>query len=176
MGKPPALLLLAMIFVSTVAYSAVGQQAAAPEAAKPSDPTHFYRLDFVVKESDQGNVLNQRAYSLGVAAAGTMERREWWSLRAGTKVPVNNSYADVGFNADVRADDMGNGAVQLRLKADLSSVPADAASTSTMPTIRQMRVEEAVLIPVGRPTVVFWGEDPASRHQFQLEVTAVPQK
>jgi hypothetical protein len=90
-------------------------------------------------------------------------------------VPVNNSYADVGFNADVRADDMGNGAVQLRLKA-LSSVPADAASTSAMPTIRQMRVEEAVLIPVGRPTVVFSGEDPASRHQFQLEVTAVPQK
>ena len=41
--------------------------------------------------------------------------------------------------------------------------------------LRQMRVEEAVLIPVGRPTVVFSGEDPASRHQFQLEVTAVPQ-
>jgi hypothetical protein len=39
-----------------------------------------------------------------------------------------------------------------------------------------MRVEEAVLIPVGRATVVFSGEDPASRHQFQLEVTAVPQK
>ena len=175
MRKPPTLL-LATIFACTVAYAARGQQASAPEAAKPSDPTHFYRLDFVVKESDQGKVLNQRSYSLGVAAAGTVERREWWSLRAGTKVPVNNSYADVGFNADVRADDMGNGAVQLRLKADLSSVPVDATSTSAMPTIRQMRVEEAVLIPVGRPTVVFSGEDPASRHQFQLEVTAVPQK
>jgi hypothetical protein len=35
-------------------------------------------------------------------------------------------------------------------------------------------VEEAVQIPVGRPTVVFSGEDPASRHQFQLAVTAVP--
>ena len=176
-------LLFATIFLCLMAASAVGQQgsgreqAPAAEAAKNRDPSHFYRLEFVVRESDQGKVLNQRTYSLGVAAAGTVESREWWTLRAGTKVPVtNNNYTDVGFNTDVRADDPGGGSVQLRIKADLSSALPIDAPTGAMPTIRQMRVEEAVVVPIGRPTVVFSGEDPASRHQFQLEVSVLPQK
>jgi hypothetical protein len=128
----------------------------------------------VVRESDQGKVLSQRSYSLGVAAAGVTESRDWWSLRAGTQVPAANSYAGVGFNIDVRAEDVGS-ALQLRLKADLSSLASDAGNTN-LPPIRQMRVEEAVLVPVNRPTVVFNAEDPGSKHQFQIEVTAVPQK
>jgi hypothetical protein len=39
-----------------------------------------------------------------------------------------------------------------------------------------MRVEEAVLVPISKATVVFNAEDPSSKHQFQIEVTAVPQK
>ena len=64
----------------------------------------------------------------------------------------------------------------MRIKADLSSALPSDAPTGGMPTIRQMRVEEAVVVPIGRPTVVFSGEDPASRHQFQLEVSVLPQK
>lgn len=154
------------------------QQTEAPqpaaEVAKRTPVVRYYRLDFVVRESDQGKVLNQRAYSLGVAAAGVAEGRDWWSLRAGTKVPAGSNYVDVGFNLDVRPEDAG-GALQLRLKADLSSVAPDAGNAN-LPPIRQMRVEEAVLVPINKPTVVFSSEDPSSKHQFQIEVTAVPQK
>jgi len=145
----------------------------ATETAKRLPVVRYYRLDFVVRESDQGKLLSQRSYSLGVAAAGVAEGRDWWSLRAGTKVPAGSNYVDVGFNLDVRPEDAG-GALQLRLKADLSSLSPDV-STVNMPPIRQMRVEEAVLVPVNKPTVVFNAEDPASKHQFQIEVTAVPQ-
>jgi hypothetical protein len=146
----------------------------ATETAKRIPTVRYYRLDFVVRESDQGKVLSQRSYSLGVAAAGVAEGRDWWSLRAGTKVPAGSNYVDVGFNIDVRPEDAG-GALQLRLKADLSSLAPDAANVN-QPPIRQMRVEEAVLVPINKPTVVFNAEDPSSKHQFQIEVTAVPQK
>ncbi len=76
---------------------------------------------------------------------------------------------------DVRGDEVGSGTLQLRIKADLSSIPPDASSGDAMPPIRQMRIEEAVLVPLNHPVIIFAGEDPASRHQFQLEVTAVPQ-
>ncbi len=168
------------VVVCLMTFAAVGQQPAPPEAAKEApksvDPTHFYRLEFVVKELDQGKLLNQRSYTMGIAASGATERRDWWSLRAGTKVAARNQYVDVGFNVDVRGDEVGNGTLQLRIKADLSSIPPDVPSGDAMPPIRQMRIEEAVLIPLNHPTAVFAGEDPASRHQFQLEVTAVPQR
>jgi hypothetical protein len=167
-----------MILLCAAAPHALGQQNESPqsatEPAKRPAPAHYYKLDFVVRESDQGKVLSQRSYSLGVAAAGLTESRDWWSLRAGTKVPAGSNYVDVGFNVDVRAEDLG-GALQLRLKADLSSLAPDAGNVN-LPPIRQMRVEEAVLVPINKPSIVFNAEDPSSKHQFQIEVTAVPQK
>ncbi len=171
------------IFVTLVLLGAVTTAAAAQQNESAQPPTEtakrvpsvrYYRLDFVVRESDQGKVLSQRSYSLGVAAAGVAEGRDWWSLRAGTKVPAGSNYVDVGFNLDVRPEDAG-GALQLRLKADLSSLSPDVSNVN-MPPIRQMRVEEAVLVPINKPTVVFSSEDAISKHQFQIEVTAVPQK
>jgi hypothetical protein len=168
------------IFISLCATTprAMAQQNESPqpatETAKRIPTVRYYRLDFVVRESDQGKALSQRSYSLGVAAAGVAEGRDWWSLRAGTKVPAGSNYVDVGFNIDVRPEDAG-GSLQLRLKADLSSLAPDAANVN-QPPIRQMRVEEAVLVPVNKPTIVFNAEDPSSKHQFQIEVTAVPQK
>ncbi len=171
-------LFVTLVLLGTVTTTAVAQQNESPqpptETAKRVPTVHYYRLDFVVRESDQGKVLSQRSYSLGVAAAGVAEGRDWWSLRAGTKVPAGSNYVDVGFNLDVRPEDAG-GALQLRLKADLSSLSPDVSNVN-MPPIRQMRVEEAVLVPINKPTIVFSSEDPSSKHQFQIEVTAVPQK
>jgi hypothetical protein len=167
-----------MILLCATTPRAIAQQPESPqpatETSKRTPTMRYYRLDFVVRESDQAKVLSQRTYSLGVAAAGVAEGRDWWSLRAGTKVPAGSNYVDVGFNIDVRPEDAG-GALQLRLKADLSSLSPEVGNVN-MPPIRQMRVEEAVLVPINKPTVVFSAEDPSSKHQFQIEVTAVPQK
>jgi hypothetical protein len=177
MLKRLALFAIMILFCATTPRAIAQQNELAPSAAdvaKRTASAHYYRLDFVVRESDQGKLISQRSYSLGVAAAGVAEGRDWWILRAGTKVPAGSNYADVGFNIDVRPEDAG-GALQLRLKADLSSLAPDAGNVN-LPPIRQMRVEEAVLVPINKPTVVFSAEDPSSKHQFQIEVTAVPQK
>jgi hypothetical protein len=177
MLKRLAPLAIMILLCATTPRAIAQQNEPAPlvtETAKRIPTVHYYRLDFVVREFDQGKVLNQRSYGMGVAAAGVNESRDWWSLRAGTKVPAGSNYVDIGFNIDVRPEDAG-GALQLRLKADMSSLAPDAANVN-QPPIRQMRVEEAVLVPINKPTVVFTAEDATSKHQFQIEVTAVPQK
>jgi hypothetical protein len=155
---------------------------AAPATQQTSQPVHFYRLNFVIRERSENTLVSERSYSLGISAAvaaggsgtGTTEGRDWWSLRSGTRVPAGSNYVDVGFNVDVRALDVG-GALQLRLKADLSSLPPGEPATNSLPPIRQMRVEEAVLVPVGKPTLLYTGED-LNKHRFELEVTPVREK
>ena len=57
----------------------------------PPSPRHFYRLDFVLREMDDGKPLNQRTFTMSVSAdpADTRERT-WWNLRAGTRLPVRD--------------------------------------------------------------------------------------
>lgn len=139
-------------------------------------PRHYYRLDFVLRETDEGKLVNQRAFMMNVSAdpAETRERT-WWNLRAGTRMPVRDpngtNFVDVGVNIDLTAKDAEN-ALQLEVTAEISSVPTEPGG-STPPPIRQMKVKGAVFAPLGKQTMVFTTEDPGSRHQFELQVTPV---
>src|SRR5215469_9244172 len=55
---------------------------AIPPPGSPA-PKHYYRLNYVLKESDEGKVINQRAYTIPTTAGD-----EWSRLRAGTRLPV----------------------------------------------------------------------------------------
>lgn len=142
----------------------------------PAEARHFYRLDFVLREMEQGKLINQRAFTMNVSAdpAGGRERT-WWNLRAGTRFPVRNpnetNYVDVGVNLDITAKDAED-ALQLELTAEISSLATDSG-TNAPPSIRQIKVKGAVFAPLGKPTVVFTTEDPGSKHEFQLQVTPV---
>lgn len=141
--------------------------------AMPSPARHYYRLDFVLRETDEGKLVNQRAFTMNVSAdpADTHERT-WWNLRAGTRLPLRDpngtNYVDVGVNIDLAARDADN-ALQLEVTADVSSVPTEAGAST--PSFRQLKVKGAVFAPLGKPTLVFTAEDPGSRHQFELQVS-----
>jgi hypothetical protein len=134
----------------------------------------FYKLNFVLRETDEGRVINQRAFTMNIAADPPLaEKPMWWNLRSGTRVPVadvkgGTTYVDVGVNLDVRALDASDG-LQLEVTSEISS--AGTASGNTAPPIRQVKVRSAVMAAVGKPTVVFTADDPASQHRFELEVT-----
>jgi hypothetical protein len=143
-------------------------------------PKHYYKLDFVLREADEGKVVNQRTFTMNVAVDPPQaEKPMWWNLRSGTRLPVPDTsgkgitYVDVGVNLDVRAINQPNG-LEMEITSDISS--AGTESGNTAPPIRQVKVKSAVLAPIGKPTVVFTADDPASRHQFELQVTPVPQK
>lgn len=141
-------------------------------------PKRYYKLDFVLKESNEGKLINQRTFNMSVSTdSANGHERSWWNMRAGTRLPVRDpngtNFVDVGVNFDVAARDADNG-LQLDITTDISSVATEEAAGP--PPIRQVKVKAAVFSPVGKPTTVFTAEDPVSRHQFELEVTPTREK
>jgi len=138
---------------------------------------HYYKLHFVLRETEEGKVLNQRTFGMDISAEPPQSRPgEWWNMRSGMRIPLSGSnpkdtnYIDVGVNLDVRAEDVPEG-LQMQVTSEISSVGTESGTGAGAPAIRQVKVRSAVLAPVGKPTVVFTADDPASRHRFELEVT-----
>jgi len=140
--------------------------------AQDAQPTTFYKLDFTVKEVEAGKVLNTRGYS--VMASGKESGRA--SIRTGTKVPYQTSpeihYADIGVNIDCLHLRELDGALALEVEADLSSIPQEQPGNP--PVVRQNKWSSTVLVPLRKATILFTSDDPASRQQMQLELTATP--
>lgn len=165
-------LFASILLICASASTAQDKPAAAPAAAPPA-PKHYYRLNYVLKESDEGKVINQRAYTLPTTSGD-----EWTRLRAGTRLPVPKgnevSYIDVGVNIDNRLREVGS-MLSLEMTADITSATPEAGNATVAPALRQVRATTQSLIAPGKPTTVFTADDPASRHRFELEVTATPE-
>jgi hypothetical protein len=94
----------------------------------------FYRLDFVVKELDQGKVVNSRSYSTLVSTEAG-HGRDGGSIRAGTRIPINiNSpdskepniqYMDLGVNIDCNGVRLVNGQLVLGVMAEITTLAMD---------------------------------------------------
>ena len=152
-------------------------------AAQQPAQKHYYKLLFLLRETDEGKVLNQRTFTLDINAEplrASGAPPEWWNIRSGTRIPLTGSnakdtnYIDVGVNLDVRAEQVPEG-LQMQITSEISSVGIESG-TNVPPVIRQVKVRSAVLAPVGKPTVVFTADDPASKHRFELEVTAIRER
>jgi hypothetical protein len=150
-----------------------------PEAAKSPEPSKFYKLEFVVKEVEGSKVLNARSYSMTVAANAP----ETASIRAGSKIQVASGpgiqYLDVGVNIDCRKVTELPRDLSLFVAADVSSLPSEPSPSATTgifatPTVRQNRWSSSVIVPLKKPTLIFSSDDPASKRQMQLELTATP--
>jgi hypothetical protein len=162
-----------IVFICASTISAQDKPAAAPAAAPA--PKHYYRLNYVLKESDEGKVINQRAFVMSASTEGP----SWRSLRAGSRLPLvganakDVNYIDVGVNIDTRIQDAGDG-LAMEVTTDITSTGTDG-SNGTPPLLRQVKVRSEALIPLSKPTLLFYADDPASRHRFELEVTATPE-
>lgn len=184
-----------VLFIAATTPSFAQQRTADSQSDRVSDvhakveqlanPTkHFYKLSYVLRETDEGKVLNQRNFVVTINQEATDAHGEvtgdprWWSVRAGTRVPMLTSsgegekftYADVGVNLDSRGYEVGD-AFQLEISTEISSLGADNAGKPTLPLIRQVKVRSAVVAPFGKQTTVFTADDPASKNRFELEVT-----
>jgi hypothetical protein len=157
-------------------------QTKAAAAGQQTVPRHYYKLNFVLREMDEGKILNQRTFTLNISAepphVGGVPP-EWWNVRSGTRVPVSGSkdinYIDVGVNLDVRAEEVAEG-LQMQITSEISSVGAESGIGVTAPAIRQVKVRSAVLASIGKAAVVFTADDPASKHRFELEVTPMRER
>lgn len=175
-----------IVLVPVFAVSTPAQQGPKPadsahraEAAQPADfysPGDFYRLEFVLEELDPGGKpVNSRSFTTTADAVG----RRHSSITVGSKIPVTTGadefqYIDIGTKitaSDIHED--GND-LAFNLIADVSSMdaPKEVAGFSK-PVLRQNVWTGDVLVPVGKPTVVFKSDSLDSKGSMQLEVTAI---
>lgn len=140
----------------------------AAAADRADKPVHAYRLDFSVKELEDGKTINTRQYSLNLNADDANE------IKIGTRVPVetgqgNFQYIDVGTNIWCRIGERSDG-IPLSVRAEISNFAIPDQATGH-PVIRQLKINASTLALLGKPMTVGSVDDPNSKRQFQLEVT-----
>lgn len=140
-----------------------------------------YRLDFVIREMDDGKVVNSRNYSMIMTS--TDERgRTMGEVRAGSRIPVNVGdkgiqYVDVGVNINSRLYVLDSGALLLDSSIEVSSLATpEGAGQGANPIIRQFRSNTTGEMTVGKASQISLLDDPVSKRRFQIEVTATKLK
>ena len=152
-------------------------------------PLKHYKVDFVVKEVDAvGHVTNSRSYSTILATTNQNDPNQ---IRSGNRVPIrvtsgdtesgkgkdSIAYIDVGVNIDCRYVQEIDQKLAMKIKAEISSIPAGTDLNSGLdPVIRQFQWNADVLIPPSIPTTIFSSDDVNSKTKVQVEVTAAPIK
>jgi hypothetical protein len=162
----------ALLATALLAALPLASQESAPQA--PAPPRHFYRLNYVLKETEEGKVVNQRSFSLTSSSGDHFNPR----LRAGSRFPVRDAekvnYIDVGVNLDSHLDEGPDGLV-VEVTAEISSPATEPTGSSASPLIGQVRTNALAIVALNKPITLFTIDDPASHHRFELEVTATPQ-
>ena len=164
--------------------------AAGTSLAQNLEPPKYYKLDFVVKETEAGKVLNSRNYSITLAADGLSGSSPAavannafgpsHSIRSGSRVPVRTTkgdftFIDLGVNIDCRQVREVQNGLSLSVTADVTSTAQEAPEVG-YPVLRQNKWTSNVLVPIKKPTLLFSSDDVSSKRQMQLELTATPIK
>jgi hypothetical protein len=164
--------------------------AIAQEVAKPAVKAKFYRLDFVVKEVEEGKALNARSYFAIMSSANGATPV---SIRTGSRVAVPSggpgsssfNFLDVGVSIDCRPATMldaaqaeaqeAQGLLSLSVTADISSLAPPAEGVPNAPPVmRNNRWSSSVILPLKKPTTIFSSDDATSKRKLQMELTATP--
>jgi hypothetical protein len=159
------------------------------ESAKaPEAPVHFYHLDFVVQEmGSDGKPTNSRSYA---ATVSTGPHDRGTSIRTNSRVPFPTGpttgangeifantqfqYVDVGVNIDARSAREVGRLLSIDLVADVSSMGTSPVDTGIHAAVtRQNKWQATVLIPIGKPTVVFSSDTLDSKSSMQVVATAI---
>lgn len=169
---------LFLVISSLAPLPLLAQEAAQPASQKP--PIHYYKLNLTVQEiNDAGQAVNARSYVATVETGSNMQQ-----IRTGSRVPVITgstaspqttqfTYIDVGVDFDVRDVQEVEGRLALKLRADVSSISEQQnIGNSREPVVRQDKWDSGVLIPIGKPTVVFSADDLNDKGKMQVELTA----
>jgi hypothetical protein len=176
-------LIVVALLLTTVGVCQAEQKQAATESNKATSPdsADTYRIDVVIRETQDGKPVSSRNYSTLVRDGHLLPPR---SIRIGSRLPVGAptgsvNYLDVGTNLILRTWTM-EGKLILSMSVEVSNVaPTESPSTvktADYPIVRQLRTDQEAAIPLGKSTLFSSVDDPNSNHKFQIEVTANKEK
>ncbi len=178
----PLLIAAGLLFIADFSSAQETPKASTVSDEASTRPVTVYRLDFVVRELEDGKRLNSRNFSLSARSD------EWANLRLGSEVPVASGvqfqYQHVGINIDSRPEERDDGdGVLLGIRFESSSLVApekakeqQGVSGPVPPVIRQVRFSGASLVTPGKPTVISTLDDVASNRRYEIAVTVTKLK
>jgi len=156
--------------------SAQGEKGKLEAATTEQKPLVAYRIEFNVREIEDGKRLNSRNYMMVV------EDGSRGMIRVGNRVPIVGGekqleYDDVGMNIDCRPRGREDSVV-LDISLESTSVVAQEqpAAATTNPVIRQQRGAVMSVVTPGKPTLVASMDDVVSNRRYEIEVTATKVK
>ncbi|MDR5726517.1 MAG: hypothetical protein RB191_03510 [Terriglobia bacterium] len=186
-----AFYLCLLFVVLSVGHKAFAQETSkAPEDSKAQNtskaqepPVHYYHLSFLIQETGaDGKPVNSRTYTTNVS---TDPHDNFGTIRTGARIPIiatttagpqsgsEYQYVDVGVNFDTRSTQEIGRLLSINLTAAVSSIASSTdPSLHEPPVIRQNKWQARVLIPIGKPTVVFTSDSLDSKGGMQVVVTA----
>jgi hypothetical protein len=141
-------------------------------AEQPSEKRDLaIRLDFSINELEDGKKLNARHYSMNLTGGNFKE------LKIGTRVPIESEqgkfqYLDVGTS--IRSKIYGaQEAPILDVTVEVSNFAnPDQNTHGGQPLLRQIFISGSPLLMFDKPMIIGTLDDPNSKRQYQLEVTA----
>lgn len=132
-------LILGAVFTIGCCGAALAQSSTSTtsQSAVSAEEVRFFRLDFVVREIEQGKVITSRSYSTTTSTKGGSDSG---SIRAGSRIPIpvsspsgpepgggpNMQYIDVGVNIDCNRVHMKGDELVAVVSAEVSTLAEDA--------------------------------------------------
>jgi hypothetical protein len=181
MQKQVIALIGVLVLGLTLPLHAQDDSTKATASPSKSQPVQSYRLDFAVNEISDGKIINARHYTMNLIGGGSNE------IKIGTRVPVftrtssagvqmpnEYQYLDVGTSIWAQLREHGEELI-LAVRGEVSNLDMTAEAEhgpSLPPVVRQIKISGDTLLVTGKPVVIGSTDDPNSKRQFQLEVTA----
>jgi len=137
-------------------------------------PAVAYRIEFNVREVEDGKRLNSRNYMI------VAQDDDWGRIRVEDKFPYQAGenplqHADVRMSIDCRPHQRGE-SVALSIIVDFSSMTPPEAAPKAPPVFRTDRTEVEPVLTYGKPTLVASMDDTTSNRRYEIEVTATKVK
>jgi hypothetical protein len=158
--------------------SAAAQEEKSKESVTTEQkPLAVYRIEFNVREIEDGKRLNSRNYMMVV------DEGNRGMIRVGNRVPFQTSekqyqYHDVGMNIDCRPRDRESG-IELIINVEVSSVvpPGELVAAPTYnPVFRTQSTGVTPIVTPGKPTLIASMDDVVTNRRYEIEVTATKVK
>ena len=176
-------LLVFAVMIITLAGISFAQDSAKETAktdnAAETKPLSFYKIEYVLRELQDGKAINTRTYVM------TVEDHQWGEAKVGARVPVSTSmsptgpstfqYMDIGINIRCKPSGM-NEFTSLQTSVEISSFALPEEKTTGQPVVRQMKTDMAAAVPNGKQTVIGVIDDVNSTKRYEIAVTATKLK
>lgn len=168
---------------SAIAYTQEAPKTPPAQRETASKEIYPFQLKFRVLELEEGKVINSRDYSMNL----TTTPNAFQSIRSNERIPFPTSpispgtnmanvqfqYIDSGIKIDCRDASMMNNSLLVNITGEIDTVAPEEKPNQLGPIIQNRRIASSVLLPNGKPTIIFSSDDFHSKRVMQLEVTAV---